>query len=330
VVYKGKIKLHGNNGGINITESDDGKYVVEAQSRTRVLSPKDDLMGFAKWTDAHSDTFIHVRKELKKAFPDTKKTLVFGEWCGTGVQRGVALSNINRKIFAVFSLSVDQGIIHDPAVITSFFPPKLPEDLHIIPWLKSAECGESLSLDFNQEKVAHLEAEVVKINSLIERIDNLDPWVLEVFNVSGPGEGVVWYPVSFAQDKYLAEPHFRNLAFKTKGEKHAVTKQAKPAQIQPQIAAGVPEFVANFVTNGRCEQGLGQICENGKAPTKADTPKFIAWVSADVKKESAVELEASGLTWKQVEKQVASAAKNWFWEHEVISGIQRKLVIVDN
>ncbi len=57
------------------------------------------------------------------------------------------------------------------------------------------------------------------------------------------------------------------------------------------MAAGVPEFVANFVTDGRGEQGLSKISENGEKPTKAQTAKFIQWMVADVKKESAVELE---------------------------------------
>jgi len=314
ITYKGKIKLHGNNGGISISEKD-GEYVVEAQSRSRVLSVKDDLMGFAKWTDAHKDAFVHVRKELKKAFPGTTKTVVFGEWCGTGVQSNVALSKINRKIFAVFSLLIDDGIISDPSAIASFFPPTLPENLFIIPWMTSDECGEAIGLDFNKEKVAHLEVEVGKINALIQRIDNIDPWVLETFRVSGPGEGVVWYPVSLQNGHLLSIPHFEKLAFKAKGEKHAVAKQDKPAQIKPQAASGVAEFVSNFVTDGRGEQGISKILENGGKPTKAQTPQFIQWMVADVKKESAVELEASGLTWKQVEKEVGSAARTWFLAH---------------
>ena len=113
LTYKGKIKLHGNNGGINISMSSspffiflsslsfyfsflrlyrlfllspllssphfcstwrfnslypagsEGCYTVQAQSRNRVLTVNSDLDGFAKWTDANKDAFIHVRKSLK-------------------------------------------------------------------------------------------------------------------------------------------------------------------------------------------------------------------------------------------------------------------------
>eukprot|EP00026_Physarum_polycephalum_P012241 Phypoly_transcript_12529.p1 GENE.Phypoly_transcript_12529~~Phypoly_transcript_12529.p1 ORF type:complete len:363 (+),score=73.65 Phypoly_transcript_12529:22-1089(+) len=316
LTYKGKIKLHGNNGGINITGSE-GCYTVQAQSRNQFLTPTKDLDGFAKWTEANKDAFIHARKALKAAFPTTEKTVVFGEWCGEGIQKKVSLCRIGRKIFAVFSLMVDQGLISEPSVIAKFFPPQLPENMHIIPWMTSEECGEAIGLDFN--KVDHLEAEVVKINSLIGRIDNSDPWVLETFKVDGPGEGVVWYPVSLQTEigeiPIMQSEHFSELAFKAKGEKHAVVKQDKPAQIQPQIAAGVPEFVAMFVTEGRGEQGLSKVCENGEKPSKAHTAKFIQWMVDDVKKESGTELEASGLTWKQVEKEVSNAARKWFLAH---------------
>jgi len=314
IAYKGKIKLHGNNGGVVIRE-EDGEVVVEAQSRNRTLGPKygGDLAGFAAWTEANKEAFVYVRQALKKVFPDTKRTVVFGEWCGMGIQSKVALVNIKRKIFAVFSLYVDQGIITDPALIASFFPAKLPENLHIIPWLSSPECGESISLHFDDE--VQLETVAPKINDLVGRIDNIDPWVLEVFQVSGPGEGVVWYPVSLqANDHIITVNHFEKLAFKTKGEKHAVVKQEKPAQIKPEASSGVTDFVSKFVTQGRGEQGVSKVAGDDK-PSKAHTGKFIQWLVGDVKKESETELEASKLTWKDVEKEVNAAARKWYLEY---------------
>jgi hypothetical protein len=67
ITYKGKIKLHGNNGGVNISERGD-EFVVEAQSRNRVLSATDDLEGFAKWVAVNEAAFVHIRKALK-VFP---------------------------------------------------------------------------------------------------------------------------------------------------------------------------------------------------------------------------------------------------------------------
>jgi hypothetical protein len=313
LVYKAKIKLHGNNGGVVIRE-EDGEYIVEAQSRNKTLGPKHggDLAGFAAWTEENKEAFVHVRQALKKVFPDTNRTVVFGEWCGMGIQNKVSLCNIKRKIFAVFSLYVDEGIITDPELIASFFPTRLPENLHIIPWMISPECGESVLLNFDNEE--QLEREVPKINELVFRIDNVDPWVQDVFGVSGPGEGVVWYPISLHSGPLITVNHFEKLAFKTKGSKHAVVTQSKPALIQVEASSGVLDFVNKFVTQGRGEQGVSKVAGDDK-PSKAHTGKFIQWLVADVKKESVVELEASKLTWKDVEKEVNAAARKWFLEY---------------
>jgi hypothetical protein len=41
---------------------------------------------------------------------------------------------------------------------------------------------------------------------------------------------------------------------------------------------------------------------------------FLQWFTADVQKESAAELEAAQLTWKDVNKAVMNAAKKWYQE----------------
>lgn len=311
--YKGKIKLHGNNGGVVIRE-EEGEFIVEAQSRNQMLGPKygGDLAGFAKWTAEHDKFFIHLRKAIKDVFPQAKKTVVFGEWCGTGIQRNVAICNINKKIFAVFSILVDEGLISDPDLIAKFFPQELPDTLHIIPWLVSAECGKFITLNYDNE--AQLELEAFKINSLINQIDSLDPWVKEVFGVSGPGEGVVWYPVSLQTEDVISVHHFGKLTFKTKGTTHAVVKQEKPAIIKVEVSPSVTHFVSKFVTNGRGEQAISKVAGDEK-PSKSHIGRIVQWLVADVKKESEADLQASGLTWKQVEKEVNTASRKWILEY---------------
>jgi hypothetical protein len=39
---------------------------------------------------------------------------------------------------------------------------------------------------------------------------------------------------------------------------------------------------------------------------------FLRWVAEDTKKESVAELEASGLTWDQVQKPVQDRARDWY------------------
>jgi hypothetical protein len=72
----------------------------------------------------------------------------------------------------------------------------------------------------------------------------------------------------------------------------------------------VAEFVDLVVTGPRLEQGVQEAC-GGEYDNKKIGP-FIGWVSKDVNKECQDELEASGLTWKQVSKHVTTKARTWY------------------
>jgi hypothetical protein len=91
-------KIDGTNAAIGIVEFEyldeatgDGMvgHRVYAQSRTRLLSPHDDNMGFAAWVEQHRETLI------KTLGPG----LYFGEWWGQGIQRGYGLT---EKRFSLF------------------------------------------------------------------------------------------------------------------------------------------------------------------------------------------------------------------------------------
>lgn len=80
-------KIDGTNAQICIGE--DG--TVQAGSRTRWITPQDDNYGFAKWVEANRD-------ELALLGPGRH----FGEWWGSGIQRGYGLS---EKRFSLFNVS---------------------------------------------------------------------------------------------------------------------------------------------------------------------------------------------------------------------------------
>jgi hypothetical protein len=60
------------------------------------------------------------------------------------------------------------------------------------------------------------------------------------------------------------------------------------------------------LTEARLEQGAGGVYE------MKSVAKFLAWISADVQKETQDELDASGLTWDQVSKAVTNKARAWY------------------
>src|SRR5689334_15496810 len=87
ISYRAKIKLHGKNTSVQVNP--DG---LVFQSRTNILTTVHDLNGFAKWVVSHETAF--------KSLPHG--IVVFGEWAGPGIEKGMAISQIPNKIFAVF------------------------------------------------------------------------------------------------------------------------------------------------------------------------------------------------------------------------------------
>lgn len=81
-------KIDGTNAQIHIT--DEGEFLVG--SRTRYITTKDDNYGFAKWAESN-------REELLKLGPGRH----FGEWWGSGCQRGYGLKN-GEKRFSLFNV----------------------------------------------------------------------------------------------------------------------------------------------------------------------------------------------------------------------------------
>jgi hypothetical protein len=287
--YRGKIKLHGTNAGIRVSNGE-----IAAQSRTKIITLQDDNAGFARWVEAN--------KAYWSSLPLADHT-VFGEWCGRGIEKGTALNLLPAKLFAVFAIMVGEGesavIISEPADIAMLLGER-PVDVHVLPW-----CCDSFDVNFENRE--HLQAIADKLNKFVDEIEPCDPWVKSVFGVEGVCEGAVYYPGAGQQ---VSVETFTNFAFKAKGEKHKVVRTKEAVQIDPEVAASIDEFVKMFVTENRLEQGLSV---TGPAEMK-NTGAFLKWICQDVEKESKTELAASNLTWDQAQKAVQLTARNWYKE----------------
>jgi hypothetical protein len=72
-------------------ENDGLEYVILAGSRSRWISEKDDNFGFAKWVSGNRDDLLTLGPGRH-----------FGEWWGSGIQRGYGLK---EKRFSLFNTS---------------------------------------------------------------------------------------------------------------------------------------------------------------------------------------------------------------------------------
>jgi tRNA-binding EMAP/Myf-like protein len=294
ITYRAKIKLDGTNGGVQIFS--DGRVAV--QSRSQIITPGNDNLGFAAWVSQNIDVFT--------ALASAEHVTVFGEWCGKGIQKRTAVSECDRKIFAVFALQFggDYGKLAKleirPDKIADFLP-KHP-DIFVLPFY-----GKPIVLDFADR--TQLESAVEILNQAVNFVETVDPWVKETFGIEGIGEGLVLFPESNQLAERLS---YAELLFKAKGEKHQAVKTKQPVQIDPEVAQSIDDFVNLFVTPARLEQGVTQV---GCGQFEVDKiGAFLKWFNADVQKESSAELEVAQLTWKDVNKAVMNAAKKWYQE----------------
>lgn len=294
VEYRCKVKLDGTNAGVQVLP--DGAVV--AQSRSQVLVAGVDNLGFGAWVRAHAAYF--------SALAGKEPVIVFGEWCGQGIQKRTAISSIARKLFAVFAIQYGAG--SDAAARVEIEPERLrallPEhpDVFVLPWL-----AERFVFDFASESA--LEAEASRVNELVERIEAQDPWVFEAFGVSGLGEGAVLYPLLAASGLH-DRAALSELMFKAKGEKHQTVRQKKAAQIDPEVARNVDDFAALVLAEPRLEQGVREACAGSFE--LGCIGAFLKWIAHDVQKECALELSAAGLSWEQSQKAVSQRARAWF------------------
>lgn len=332
-----KTKLHGSNAAIQIRF--DGpfslkqkNYQVLAQSRSRIISSGDDNMGFARWMEDAShdwdwedglDSIYSLSYTEKKLLNiDTYPPVtIFGEWCGKGIMKGVAISEIDTKVFCVFAIQIGDSkdkdenawVITDPSQIETLVP--IHPEIKVIPFLSfifgnqegEPIVSEFISIDFDNP----LDQIVKLMNRLVEDVEICDPFVKSEFGIEGLGEGIVFFPI-IDRLPFIKRHFFSSLIFKAKGEKHKVTKQRNAIQIDPEVMASISEFIQKTVTEARLEQGAREV---GRGELEFDMKKigpFLAWIGNDVKRETTDELEASNLSWKDVQKNLQAEARTWY------------------
>jgi len=299
VTFRGTVKLHGTNAGVACLPEG-----LVAQSRTRALAVGDDNHGFAAFVARPEATaaFRAIEAEVRARVdvpPDRRLTL-FGEWCGPGLQKGVALNRLPGKQFVLFAVVAGEGeqsryLDAVPRLGDRFAALGIHSILDGPVWEQT--------VDFLRDET--IAAFVDTAQALTEQVEAKCPWGAR-FGIEGVGEGVVWVPIG---DRFGRT----DLYFKTKGEKHRNTggKGARIA-IDPQVLAGVATFVEYAVTDNRLQQGLEVLAEMGLPVEMKSMGDFLRWVGNDVKRECAAELEASGLEWKQVAKSVNAKARTFF------------------
>jgi len=286
--YRGTVKLHGTNAGIVWSNKE-----IHYQSRERILSLTQDNAGFMLFMENQrivvADLIVTI---MNKVRAPVDHVVIFGEWCGAGVQKGVAISEV-PKMFVIFGIKIN----HEWVDFSTFDLSKYNEN-RIFSIFQFPTF--SMSIDFNNP--ALIQNDLIAIT---EKVEAECP-VGKHFGVSGIGEGVVWTCITEGWRSY-------DHAFKIKGEKHSVSKVKTLAAVDVEAVKALADFVDQVVTEARLEQGVWNLVHEQLKPIDMTSMgDFIRWVYNDVLKEEMDTIVASQFDSKKLGGPIANKARPWF------------------
>lgn len=276
--FRGTIKLHGSNS--SIVKYSDNTY--NFQSKETELSLTEDNYNFMNEM---------IKKDYKKLFDNidfNEYCAIYGEWCGKGIQKKVAISQL-PKMFVIFAIKID-GIYKD---MSNFTHIKNEEQL-IFNILQFPNF--EIDIDFNRPELS--------INILSELTNNVEKEcpVGKYFDVSGTGEGIVWEHIN-DNKRYI---------FKVKGEKHQVSKVKTLTTVDIEEIENIKSFVDYAVTENRLTQGIDKMRELNIPIIDKSTADYLKWVYNDVIKEESDTIEKNNINIKKIGKAISAKARI-FW-----------------
>lgn len=286
----GTVKIHGTNSSVGLDLKDNSLFY---QSRNRVLSLDEDNYDFAKYIEDNKAEFLKIFDEIKNKINTEKydSIIIYGELAGKGIQNKVAVSQIDR-FFAPFSIiGVNKDTVDELDVKLS-----INESIRFYP----VETFGVYNVQLNLDNV-HLAQQEIK--DLTISIENECP-VGKYFGVSGTGEGIVFTDET------------KQYSFKSKGEKHSVSKVKVIADVDIEKINKIKDFIDYSVTENRLNQGIEYLKEMNKKLDISSMGDFLRWLANDVLKEEQDVITENGLDndLKAIMKSVSSKGRKWFMD----------------
>lgn len=315
-------KAHGSNAGVCYSEPDG----LWCQSRENVITVEKDNFGFAWFCEQNKEVLISIIKELateNNIDLNTHIISLYGEWIGKGIQKNVAISELDKRfiIFEHFKVSpiepqedsdtIEKAIWYKTISYSDFGVP--------YPTIDRAESPENkifnimkfptktIGIDFNNPERAQ--------NELLEIMQEVEAEcpIGRAFGISGTGEGVVISHLT--QDGSLIQA-------KVKGEKHAKgsgkVKTLKP--VDTEKLDKIDKCVEEICHTWRFEQGMVAVfgVDYEKTIDRKRIWEYLKWCSQDCLKEESDIIESYGFEPKDVMGKVQQKAKEYFFAVETL------------
>ena len=316
--FIGTVKLHGTN--ITIVYTMSNRRTPQFQSRNLIITPEKDNQGAAAFLSqaplrALIDEIMRIYKQ-----EDFTEVLIAGEWAGEGIQKGVALSTLQR-FYAVFNIRIDGHWVDLRKYKTVHSPEhRIYNIINFTTYVKDVDFQTSTSDVFTE--MERLTKEVATTCPVGAELKEDLSALMGALNISGSkkkkavavstGEGIVW--------TLVPEPPFDTTLynFKTKSELFLTAAKApkEPKAGRSGELAKAKDFADFALAERRYEQGVEYLEEVGKEPMDTkNMGEFIRWVTNDVIKEEGWRMEEMSTNEQDVRKVVAERARAWYLEH---------------
>ena len=294
LTFTGTVKVHGTNAAI--VRLKDG--TIYAQSRSRIITPTSDNAGFAAFVHLNRDK---IEQMFQKAFCSLNchdsDIVVYGEWFGSNIQKGVAVSGLPHT-FGIFAVKVDnEWEIMDGELNNRVINRDLKDHSINIYNMVNDFPIYKIDIDFNNPELAQN-----KLIELTEAVEAECP-VGKYFGNTGVGEGIVWE----------TQWNGQRINFKVKGEKHSSSKVKTLAAVDTEQLETLREVVEYVATENRLKQAISEFTTNsGREPSVQDMGDLIRWVVNDSHKEELDTILKAGIMVKQFNSALSKVAREWF------------------
>jgi hypothetical protein len=313
---RGTVKLHGTHADIvaRRTLSEDlvdPCFTLQYQSRNRILTPEQDNCGFARHMRSvpvenmsalmkNIKDMYHSLKGEEKEEEEIEEIMIAGEWCGRGIQKGVAISEL-PPMFVIFAIKVNdvwQDIVPFGHIQDTFHQ------------IYNITRGPVYELTLRTKDPGETVNALVALTAEIEKECPFG----KTFGVSGIGEGAV-----FVCKELLSHSKFW---FKVKGDLHSVSRVKtlkEKSSEEKEMLKNVDEFAKRVVTEARLEQAESYLREMNLDWNIRNMGTFISFVVKDVLKEEKEEMQEYGIQESVLKKKVSGIAKRYF-----LTGLSRE------
>lgn len=306
--FEGTVKLHGTNASVVCPNDDISVDTMWCQSRENIITPQKDNAGFAMFVESMKEEFVDLLSTARGVHPTRGHGLpyiiVFGEWCGKGIQSGVAISEL-PKMFVIFGMAFSD----EEGNKTYFTRQEVVDTVD--------GCREYVGHGFTVKSIYDFPTygTTIDFENPHESQNFLNKMTADVeeqcpvgyhYGIQGVGEGIVWRCVEPGYDD-------SGFWFKVKGEKHSNSKVKTLAAVDVEKINNMKALCEKLAHEGRLEQMHQQVFDtlNGGETDIKRMGDFIKAVMQDVFKEEMDTIAASGFNGKEINGPISKICRDF-------------------